>query len=56
MRSREPRAGGSRLQEFLDHSPDQVTAAWDAVIEELGQPEQSGSAPAAREVFENTEW
>ena len=45
------------LQEFLDtHSPDRVTAAWDAVVSELGQPDTSVSAPAARSAFENTEW
>jgi metal-responsive CopG/Arc/MetJ family transcriptional regulator len=45
------------LQEFLDtHSPDRLTEAWDAVIEELGQPDTSLSAPAARHVFEKTEW
>jgi metal-responsive CopG/Arc/MetJ family transcriptional regulator len=45
------------LQEFLDtHSPDRLTEAWDAVIEELGQPDTSLSAAAARHVFEKTEW
>lgn len=45
------------LQEFLDaHSPDRVTAAWDAVIDELGQPDRSVSSPAARQAFESTEW
>jgi predicted transcriptional regulator len=45
------------LQEFLDtHSPDRVTAAWDAVVAELGQPDTSVSAPASRRVFETTEW
>ena len=45
------------LQEFLDtHSPDRVTAAWDAVVAELGQPDTSVSASAARRTFETTEW
>ncbi|HEY8945647.1 MAG TPA: hypothetical protein VIM73_15365 [Polyangiaceae bacterium] len=45
------------LQEFLDaHSPDDVTAGWNAVVEELGQPDTSISAPSARRVFETTEW
>ena len=45
------------LREFLDtHSPDQLTQAWDAVIEDLGQPDVSLSARTARDVFEKTEW
>jgi predicted transcriptional regulator len=45
------------VREFLDaHSPDRVTAAWDAVIDELGQPDRSISLPAARQTFESTEW
>jgi predicted transcriptional regulator len=45
------------LREFLDaHSPDRVTAAWDAVIDELGQPDRSMSSSAARQAFESTEW
>ena len=45
------------LQAFVDsHSPDRVTAAWDAVIEEIGQPDTDVSARASRRVFEKTEW
>jgi metal-responsive CopG/Arc/MetJ family transcriptional regulator len=45
------------LREFLDsHSPDRVTSGWDAVIEEVGQPETSISAGASRGIFEKTEW
>jgi hypothetical protein len=45
------------VQAFLDvHSPDQVTAAWDAVIDELGQPDNALSSAAARRAFESTEW
>ncbi len=45
------------LQVFMDtHSPDQVTEAWNSVIEELGQPDTSVSAQASRSVFEKTEW
>lgn len=45
------------LQAFLDaHSPDRVTSAWDAVIDEIGQPDTSVSARAARSVFEKIEW
>lgn len=45
------------VQAFLDaHSPNQVTAGWDAVIDELGQPDSSLASAAARRVFESTEW
>lgn len=45
------------IQAFLDaHSPDRVTAGWNAVIDELGQPDSSLSSAAARHAFESTEW
>jgi metal-responsive CopG/Arc/MetJ family transcriptional regulator len=45
------------LAEFLDsHSPDHVTEVWNALIDELGQPDVAISRGAARRVFENTEW
>jgi hypothetical protein len=44
------------VQAFLDHHlPDRVTAAWDCVIDELGQPDNALSSAAARQVFESTE-
>lgn len=45
------------LVEFLSrHAPDEVTAKWDEVIGELGQPDGQFSVKAARQAVERTEW
>lgn len=44
------------LSEFLArHATDEVTESWNAVISEVGQPEDIGIA-SARAVFERVEW
>lgn len=44
------------LSEFLArHSPDEVTESWNAVISEIGRPEDLGTG-AARAIFERVEW
>ncbi len=45
------------LREYVArHSPDEVTAGLDAVLEETGQPGDSFMATAARRTLEATEW
>jgi metal-responsive CopG/Arc/MetJ family transcriptional regulator len=46
---------GRALREFLSrHAPDEVTASWDAVVDEVDPPDEVGGS--ARAVFEQVEW
>jgi metal-responsive CopG/Arc/MetJ family transcriptional regulator len=45
------------LSEYLvRHAPDEVTAAMDRVVEQLGEPSDPFVSAAARRVLERTEW